>query len=436
MYRLQPIQEAMLARVGFRQTTHPQIPQLLEQITESESGIFIQDRHPLLNTNNLFMCSENFDQWPYTPWAAPGAPGYDEDVFVKHEDKIWVSNIEANQTEPGTAPLTDWTEVNNFSQYLMRIQQSAAQKTVEKLFQEKKVDRVGKTVFENIHLFDGTGYRNQAVTKRGRFVGFAVRLHKQKHLTILLRKLGTQFDNNVPNLKIYVYHESRVAPVLTRTINHTLPGSFQWANIEDIALPYVSDDQDAGGLFFIGYYEDDLPNGVQSLSRLDYKWGEAPCLVCPGSSADVLYFQKWSQFSSWYPVIVAAADINAGPGRDKFANHKAARVYDNNFGLNFHLTLKCDVTDFLIENVSLLDEAYSNQIAYELLSSMSYTLRDNGDAKQIRDKAAFEMTRTDSTGISKMMESSYKALDFDMSRFNSICMPAEKRRGVRTGSMM
>ncbi len=425
----------MLPRVGFRQTTHPQLPQLLEQLTQSDSQIFVQDKHPLLNTNNLFMASENFDQWPYEPWEVPGIAGYDENVYVKHIDKIWVSNKPTNTTVPGSAPLDDWTEVNNFSQYLLRIQQSAAQKTLEKMFQHKKIERNTKSVFENIHLFDGNGFRNQLVTKRGRFVGFKVRLMKQKHLAILIRKLGTQFNNSIADLKLYIYHESQVAPIATRTITHGTPNSFVWQNIDDITLPYQSDAHDAGGTFFIGYYEDDLGNGVQAIKRNDYKWNEAPCATCSGTATDLLYYQKWSQYSKWVPIAVAANDINAGPDRDKFNNEKVSPVYDDNFGLNFHLTLKCDLTDFLIENINLLDEPYANQIALELINSMAYTLRDNGDAKQIREKAAFEMTRQDSMGLPKIVEASFKAVDFDMSGFNTICLPSTMRRGVRTGSI-
>ncbi len=435
MYRLQPIQDEMIKRVGFRQTSDPRLPQLVAQITESDSGIFIQDRHPLLNTNNLKAASENFDQWPYEEWVAPVSPGYAKDVYFKHEDKIWVSNVDDNEAEPGEAPLENWTEVNNFSQYLLRQLLSSAQRTVEKMFQYKTMDRNTKTIFENIHLFDGSGNRNSTVLKQGRFVGFLVRLQKQKHLTILLRKLGTQFNNVATNLKIYVYHESQQAPILTRTITHSTPNSFQWNNIEDIILPYVGD-HDAGGVFYIGYYEDDLGTGVQAITRNDYKWNEEPCAVCGNAAVDAESFRKWSAYSSWTPIAVPAAHINAGPGRNKFSNTAVGLNYSSNFGLNFHLTLKCDLTDFILENIDQLDEAYANQIAYELLNQMAYSLRDNGDAKQLRDKAGFEMVRTDSMGIAQLLDKSFKALDFSMSGFNTVCLPDSKRKGARTGSMI
>ena len=208
MYRLQPIQDEMIKRVGFRQTTHPDLPQLVQQLTDSESGIFVQDRHPLLNTNNLFMAAENFDQWPYDPWALPVLPdpGYALEAFVIHNAKTWISNIADNNDEPGVAPLASWTEINNFSDYLLRVLRNASQKTIEKLFQKKKMERNTKTVFENIHLFDGSGNRNQLVVKQGRFVGFRVRLQKQKHLTMLLRKVGTQFSNATGPFNLYDYH--------------------------------------------------------------------------------------------------------------------------------------------------------------------------------------------------------------------------------------
>lgn len=438
MYRLPAIQTEMVKRLGFRQTSNPNIPQLTPQLTQSESGIFIQDRHPLLNTNNLSMASENFDQWPYEAWVLPvlPIPGYNQDVFVKHVNKVWASNITNNTTQPGQSPLTDWTEVNNFSQYLDRILKQASQQTVEKVFQYKALERNTKTLFENIYLFDGAANRHQLVTKQGRFVGFCVRLRKQKHLTALLKKVGTQFNNLTGDLTLYVYHESQEAPILTRTINHALPGSLQWTNMEEVVLPYVSDTQDAGGTFYIGYYEDDLPLGVQSITRNDYKWNTGPCNTCASSSTDRLYFQKWSAHMSWTPIAVPSGFIDQTPARSKFNNEVVNYSYDTNYGLNFHLTLKCDLTDFIKENLASFDEAYANQVAYELLNSFAFTLRDNGDAKQIRDKAAYEMARTDDSGIGKKLEKSFKALDFDLSGFNSICLPDNRRTGARTGTMM
>ncbi len=304
------------------------------------------------------------------------------------------------------------------------------------MFQYKALDRNTKSVVENIYLFDGAANRNQTVTKMGRFVGFCVRLQKQKHLTALLRKIGTQFNNATGAITLYVYHESRVEPILTRTINHTLAGSLQWTNMEDVVLPYSADNQDAGGAFYIGYYEDDLPSGVQAITRNDYKWNTGPCGTCASASTDRLFFQKWSAYMNWTPITVQASMIDSSPARNKFANENVGFLFDVNFGLNFHLTVKCDLTDFILENISNLDEAYANQIAYELLNSMAFTLRDNGDAKQLRDKALYEATRQDASGITKKLEDSFKALDFSMSGFNTLCLPDNRRTGARTGAMM
>lgn len=434
MYRLQPIQDAMLARIGFRQTTNPQLPQLIPQLTQSESGIFVQDKHPLLNTNNLYMASENFDQWPYEDWELPVLPdtGYDLNAYVKHNAAVWVSTQDDNTDEPGATAA--WEEVNNFSQYLVNILRNASQKTVEGIFQAKKLERNTKTIFENIHLFDGSAGRSINVIRQGRFVGFSVRLLKHRHITLLLRKIGTQFTG-AASFKLYVYHEGMQAPYATVQINHVTANTFQWNNITDLTLPYVDANKDAGGLFYIGYYEDDLPVGVQAVSRNDYRWDTAPCAVCGGAMNDRNFFQKWSPFQKWVPIMVPAGMIQPAPDRAKFPNFSAGYTYDQNFGLNFHLTLRCDLTDFILENIELLDDTYGNEIAYGIINSMAYTLRDNGDAKQLRDKAVYEMTRTDGAGLPKQREASYKALDYDMSGFNTVCLP-DSRRGVRTGAMI
>jgi hypothetical protein len=434
MYRLQPIQEAMITRIGFRQTTQPKIPQLATSLTVSESGLFIQDRHPLLNTNNIYQTSENFDQWPYDPWAAPDpGEGYEENEYVKHVDKVWVSNVDDNETEPGQAPLENWSEVNNFSQYLDRVKRNAAQKTVEKIFSLKKLDRNTKTIFENIHIFDGAGNRNSMIVKTDRFVGFEIRLRKHRHLAALIKKIGTQFSNVIPGtFNLYLYHSSQQDPVSIIPLNVTEAVSFQWHNIETLTLPYVSDTQDAGGVFYLGYYEADLPVGVQAIKRDNYQWDKSPCASC--GSSDYFYYEKWSAYMNFTPMIVQSSALNVD--RTKFDSNFVGYTYSTNFGLNLHISCKCDLTDFIIENIDLLDDAYANVIAVDLLTAMVYTLRDAGDAKQARALAATELNRSDSEGMPKKLEHSFKALDYEMSGFNSVCLPQAQRRGVRTGSTM
>jgi hypothetical protein len=394
----------------------------------------VQDRHPLLNTNNVYQASENFAQWPYEAWVLPALPAdeYEEGEYVKHTDKVWISTADNNATEPGAVGAT-WSEINNFSQYLLNVLSTAAQKTIEKIFQYKKVERNTKTIFENIYLFDGAGNRNTMVVKLNRFVGFQIALHKHKHLAALIRKVGTQFSNDIPDpLNLYLYHSSQQDPILVIPVNVTKPVSFEWHDIDDILLPYTNSTQESGGMFYFGYYEADLPMGVQAIRRDNYVWGQAPCQTC--NSSDMFFFQKWSAFMSIMPIAVQSTYLNVD--KTKFSNNAVGLVSNSNFGINLHLTVKCDNTDFIIDNIEVLDEAYANQIAYELLNSMIYTLRDSGDAKQVRDKAGIELARTDAGGIQKMLEFSFKALDYDMSGFNTVCLTDSPRRGARTGAML
>jgi hypothetical protein len=305
---------------------------------------------------------------------------------------------------------------------------------VEKLFQNKKLERNTKSIFENIYLFDGSGNSNFTIIKYNRFVGFKINLRLQKHMTIMIRKIGTQFNGLAPDLKLYLYHSSQVDPILLIPINHDRPGSFKWSDIDDILLPYVQIDQDAGGSFYIGYYEEDLPLGVLAVRKDNYDWRYGPCSTCTNNQGDRMFYQKWSAYMNVSPFIVNAANLNLD--RTLFDQKFVGVTYDNNWGLNLHLSAKCDLTDFIIENANVFDEAYADQLTYQFLQSFMYTLRDNGDGKQVKNLSGYEMQRTDGLAVPKKLDSSFKALDFDMSGFNTICLPCNRPKGARTGAMI
>lgn len=52
----------------------------------------------------------------YPSWGVDGAP-YPVNAQVRHNGINWRSNIAANSTEPGTAPLTDWTNLTALAEY-------------------------------------------------------------------------------------------------------------------------------------------------------------------------------------------------------------------------------------------------------------------------------------------------------------------------------
>lgn len=431
MYRLGDITEVMKGRVGFHQTNDPDLPQLLDSITQSPSNLFLQDTHPLLTTNNLYQAAQNFSAYNYPEWEQPeeGESEYDEGTKVQKDNVVYESSEDENETVPGEDD--SWLAIDLFSLYLMNMRTIAAQKTLAAIFENKKVDRNTKSLFENIYLFDNVGNRRNTVIKEDRFVGFQIRLRKHKHIAALIRKIGTQFTASIPDpINLYLYHSSQDEPVMVIPIEVTKSNSFEWRNIEDIILCFSDQEYDSGGVFFLGYYESDIPFGCQAVTRDNYTFGKPMCRTC---GSDYRYFSEWSKYMDFMPFVVSSEYLSVG--RTLFNIDQVAYYPSTTFGLNFHLTVKCDLTEFLIENVDIMDQALANHLAYEFINSFSYTLRDNADAKQIREKAAFEMTRTDVGGINPIMLRADKALSFDFSGFNTACLPCNKPGGIRIGAI-
>ena len=69
MIRIQEIQEKLLHLIGWRQSYDTNDIVLSESLTQSESGLYYQDAHPLLTLQNLVSVAPDFKNISYPVYS-------------------------------------------------------------------------------------------------------------------------------------------------------------------------------------------------------------------------------------------------------------------------------------------------------------------------------------------------------------------------------
>lgn len=439
MYREKDFQACLQGLVGWRQNNNPDYPTLPPSLIASSSGLYFQDEQPLITLENIDQADKNYDQWNFVAYDATVI--YQDGYQVRFTDgNVYESLQDGNLNQlPTQAASTWWIVVPLLAQRIQNLTSAAATKLLSRIFVEKKLNQVTKSIFENIQLFDGAGSLLNKEVKQSRFVGFEIFLKDNKDLITVIRRVGTQFSQLNPNFPLYVFHSSQAQPIYSFTLALTKTVSFEWTKIldpdnNDVMLKYLSDDYSPGGSFYIGYYEDDLLG--QAINK-GYDFGVIPqCATC---NNNYKYWSSWSIYAEIQPLSVQNTDLPARvDGVPQLWDiNKNQYAYTKNFGLNLDLTVKCDVTDFLCRERTIFSDCLLKQVAVDVLNLIGYSTRNNTNAKMTKDLAIFELNNKDNytPGATSRLEKSIKALSFDISDMNDACLPCDNKYGSTWGTI-
>lgn len=350
-------------------------PYTLNDLLQSDSGYYYNDAHPLITLEHITLATKQY-----------------------HDQ--------------------------NISEYLNRVQDSAIRDAIKWTILDKKVREITKNRFDNNLLFTGAGSLNDIILKRGRFVGFKIKMINDNNMTIILNRIGTQFTSPQTGLDIYLYHSSQQDPIGTITLNTTAVNSFAWTEIPSTfpRLRYHSRQYDAGGFFLLGYYENDLVG--QAINK-KYTFGKRPCGSC--NRTQLNYWNNYSQYMSVIPVEVSNSQII--PAKTLFDIDDLGYSTSQNWGINLDMSSGCDLTDYFIQEKHMFVNAIYYHVAKSILTDIAYSSRNNTIEKQVRQDAMYELERKN--GIIRKLKEAQKELSFDTSDLGNLCMPCNTSTGLQ-----
>jgi hypothetical protein len=369
----------------------------------------------LVNLDNLFSIAPNVQEFVFDPYNSAKVYSIGDKVSVGSIVYEKLVNGAAGVNVNDTAAWKVKTQQGLFSDYLRNLRSDAIQKVFTRVIEAKKLRSEVKEVFQNLDLYQGVGRADDTIIKSGRFVFYQIEVKKPSNLTVMVSSITTQFNQAQGPLTIYVYSDNVYEPV---TYELELEKAY---SPEKKALSVTLQP----GINYIGYYEDDLTG--QALRKKDYYWNQAPCGSC--NHFNTWSYGQWSQYVSIKPGYVPATNL---PGDFTLWDlSKNVYQYDTNFGLNFGLSVGCDITDFIVTNKNMFANPISLQLGMDILTEIAYNSRNNVISEQSRKMAMYAIdSKENYNSVPIQLDKAIKAMDFDLSGLGD-CMPCKESRGIK-----
>lgn len=430
MVRALDIQEKLLHLIGWEQNYDTSDLKISDALTVSESGLYFQQIHPLLTLQNMSCIAPDFKNMTFEEYNAEKA--YSKGNIVKYNELLY----KALQNSVGKQPDVEseyWVETNPFSEWLESKTKASIQKAISRYCNEKIAQGTYKTLCENRTLFDGTGRLADIVKNKKNLVGFEIVPIRAKGVTTKINKIGLQFTE-LGEYTLYLMHSSMDAPVKIIKLNKIRKNSIEWFSLNDIYLPYQGDDNDAGGSWYLCYFQSELPEGSQAI-RKDKDWSKEPCGSC--SRKELLAWMAWSKYVEVHPFYVneELVEIEEEPHLWDVENNQY--TYDNNYGLNLEITAACDITDFIIEQRMLFQDIIAKQVAVDMLREFAYNANVRTNRHSInasRLDILYEVDGDSSSmkksGLSYQLDMAFKAINISTQGIDRVCLPC-KNNGIK-----
>ena len=429
MYRPEDIQTGLAHLWGWRQHYDTSDFTISDSLTQSETGQYFQDVHPLLTLPNVRAIAPNFNLITYPPWET--------NKMYRVGDRVTkaVKNYRAKRANSGLAPEEnpdEWERFDPFSEWLEQKTKASILKAVRTFWDEKMVGKTAKNILENKTLFNGTGRITDLIPEGTSLVGFELVPIRANGVTLKIEKVGLQMTGQ-GSMELYLMHSSRIDPVRVITLDRTRNAGMQWFTQEDLYLPYSSDQTDSGGSWYLVYKQSDLGAEVQAVDR-KRDWSARPCNSCDALEAE--NWRVWSRYLEVHPFKTSAFAPDDTPLLmwDVATN---LYTYSTNWGLNLQISIECDITDMVIEQRRAFQNIIGLQVGVDMLREMAYNPNFNiGRPQQnfSRQEIMYEIDG-DSQGYKKSglvynLNQAMKAVQLDITAMSKVCFPCNNK-GVK-----
>ena len=283
-------------------------------------------------------------------------------------------------------------------------------------FRNRQVNEYGKTLLKQSQLLNKYGWLKDTIINESRFVGFQVRLRTGEGIQAVINKIGLQFTQ-AGTFDVYLFHSSKTDFVKKMEVTTTPGGGWDWAD-SDWELKSM-DDEINGGVYVIGYYQDDITGNA--INNTDFNFDNGPCGGCGDS-----YRPVWEHIQEYflvYPLYVPSGSFVKG---EMFDLRDAVFIADKSFGLNLRMTTTCDLTQFFIDNKMEFKNLLAFKVVLLILNDMKFSqeinyMEENLKMMIIRDLEAD--TETKEVSLTQKYKNELKAVNFNISGINQKCLP-------------
>lgn len=440
MIRINDIQQALAHLVGWEQDIIPE-NQVAEELTETESGLYFQGAHPMVTLENLraVMPEMTLDMFP--EWNRYKL--YKEGQVVRHGDMLFCAlktgigheprvkdfnddfNDDFSRSEGGVGDAGYWTRYNPLTVYLRRLQDQVTAKMVQMFLTQKSLLRESKALLERRTFFDGAGRLANTLPSGQRIVGMEITPAYSMGVTAKIERIGLQMTGGKGTVRMYLFHSSQVDPIAVQDLEYKKEnGGFQWFDMKDWYMPYISEANDSGGAWYLCYDQSRLPEGMECVN-VAKDWSREPCGTCNIGS-----LTAWRELTKY--INISPFKVKAPETFYEFPEMWDIEdtVYTNtvNYGLNVEVSVYCDLTDFIIRERQMFANVLQMEMAARVLRMLAYNPSVRVNRKQSNASQFDLIAEVDGypqgreQGIGAELKKMYDALDLDTRGIDRICL--------------
>lgn len=432
MIRIPVIVDALLPLVGWRQSYDPR-DTIDDSLTQSESGLYIQDTHPLMTLKNVRSVMPEDYLFRYPEWLS--IVPYKKGQKVRHMDIVWVAKQDNQNMEPPASDFNGdysddyggeyWKPYNFMTDFLRQQTEAGITQAVQTFLQIKGLLRETKDLLERRTFFDGAGRLQNTQPAQGKLVGMEINPVRSMGVTAKIERIGLQMTGATGKVRVYLFHSSQRDPIKVADLNFTKQnGGFQWFDMPDWYMPYISDGTNSGGSWYLVYDQNSLPDGMLAINA-SKDWSREPCMTCNAGNV-----ANWRELTKY--LLISPFKTHA---YETFAEYPELwdiqdNIYTNtsNYGINVEVSVGCDLTDFIVRERMMFATVIQRQVTANLLRTMALNpeVRTNRNQSNVSQQAIlYELdgnTQGREGGLGYELRKGYDALDLNTRGIDRICL--------------
>jgi hypothetical protein len=306
----------------------------------------------------------------------------------------------------------------DLNDYLKNTVTDATNEMFNDVLQYRQLNKHGKTLLEQSVLLNRYGWTSDVITNQSRFVGMQIRTKDLTGLQSVINEIGLQFVGS-ESFKLYLFHSSKTEPLKEIDVTTTGTG---WSWIKaDIELSSFKSSEYYGGVFILGYYQDDLNSNA--INYTSFNWDIGVCSGCNDNHVGV--WKSIGKNFHVYPIYVPMGSYTTG---EMFDMNKAIYTNSQSFGLNFKFSVRCDLTDFFIQNKFVFKNLLALKVVHKILNDMKFSQQINAIEANIKMMIIRDLegdVDTKLTNIPTQYTKELQSVSFNMAGINSRCLECE-----------
>ncbi|ALN97191.1 hypothetical protein LIT13_06725 [Flavobacterium psychrophilum] len=286
------------------------------------------------------------------------------------------------------------------------------------IIQYRQVANYGKTLLEQAQLLNRHSWAGDKIVNQNRFVGFQIHVKALTGLQTIINEIGLQLDA-AQTLKLYLFHSQKEDAIDTFELT-TTDTSWKWKKI-DFELNSIAPELFHGGVFVLGYYQEDLT--ASAINYSNFNWDKGECGSCNNN-----FYSVWKSIRDHfhvYPIYVPQMNFTK---EKMFDLEKANYCNDTSWGLNLKFTVRCDLTNFFLQNKFAFKNLLSLKVAHLILNDMKFSQETNYVEENLKNMVIRDLEgdkETNALNISQLYNRELKAVNFNISEINNRCLGCE-----------